>query len=80
MKNWAQSLIISNFLLAQTPAKLKNPNIFHVFVQIFEMHVIQKIYPKYMDPVTSTGLEKFLGTYFSGFLKCERAFSYIRIK
>ena len=26
-----------------------------VFVHVFETHIIQKIFPKYIDPVTSMG-------------------------
>ena len=36
-----------------------------VFVHVFETHIIQKIFPKYIDPVTSMGWQKkFLATCF----------------
>ena len=44
--------------LPQTHEKLKNSNFFQVFLQIFEIHIIRKIIPKYMDSVISTGWEK----------------------
>ena len=52
-KNRIQGFIISNLLLMQTPVKLRK-----VFVHIFEIHIIGKIYPKHMDSVTSTGRGK----------------------
>ena len=42
-KSCPQSFIISKFLLAQNPVKLRNFNFFQVFVQIFGIHIIQKI-------------------------------------
>ena len=51
-------LKVSNFLLAQTHAILKNFNFFHDFVQIVEITIIRKIFPKYMDSVTSRRWEK----------------------
>ena len=57
-KNCTESFIISKFLLAQTPMNLRNSNFFQASVQIFEIHIIWKIFSKYMDSVTSTGWEK----------------------
>ena len=52
-KNYTQGFIISNFLSAQTHLKLRNSNFFQVFVQIFEMQIRRKIFPKDMDPVST---------------------------
>ena len=41
-----------------TLIQIKYSNFFQVFVYIFEIHLIPKIFPKYMDPVTSTGWGK----------------------
>ena len=66
-KNCTQGYIASKFFLMQTAAKLRNSqvhknyqlwyslnysNFFQVFVNIFQKHIIRKIFPKYMDPVT----------------------------
>ena len=45
-------------ILRQTHVNLKNANFFQVFVQIFEMHIIRKVFLKYMDSVTTTRWEK----------------------
>ena len=37
---------------------LNYSNFFQVFVHIFEIHIIRKIYPKYMNPATSTAWDK----------------------
>ena len=73
MINYNQSFIISNFLLAQIPVKLRNSqiyencqlwynlnysNFFQAFVQIVEIHIFWKLYSMYMNPVTFTGWEK----------------------
>ena len=63
-QNCTQGFIISNILLAKTPLKLRNSQIYKncqvhpiqpVFVYIFEIHIIRKIFQKYMDPLTYTG-------------------------
>ena len=54
-ENSTQSFINSNFLLVQTSVKLRNSNFFQAFAQIFEIYIIRKIFPKYMDPVTYKG-------------------------
>ena len=68
MKNYTKGFIVSNFLLVQTAAKLRNSQIydnyklsyslnyssfFQVIVHTFEKVIIRKIFPKYMDPTTS---------------------------
>ena len=45
-------------ILPQTHVNLKNAYFFQVFVQIFEMHIIRKVFLKYMDSVTTTRWEK----------------------
>ena len=81
------------FLIVQTPLKLRNSqiykdcqlwynrNYFSFFKKAcIEIHTVRKIFPKYMDPVTSTGWEKnFFTTCFCLFLKW-RYFSDISIK
>ena len=57
-KNCTQSFIISKFLLAQTPVKLRNFNFFEVFVQIFEIHITQKIFPKVHESSYFYGVRK----------------------
>ena len=70
-KNCTQGLIVSIFLLAETAVKLRDSqnyekyqyvlnyyHFFYVFVHLFRKHIIQKIFPNYMDPVTSIGWEK----------------------
>ena len=64
---------ILNFLLLQTPVKLRNSqiwenyqllynlnysNFFQIFLHILEINIIWKIFLKYMDPGFSTGWEK----------------------
>ena len=67
-KNYTQGFVISNFLLVQTPGKLRNlliqencqfwyklnySNFFQALVCIFEIHLIRKIFPKYIDTFSS---------------------------
>ena len=68
MKNCTQSFIISNLMLVKTPVKLRNSqihencqlwynlnyiNFSQGFQHIFEIHIIRKIFLKYIDPVTT---------------------------
>ena len=46
-------------------------NYFQVFVPTFEKHLIRKIFPKYMDPVTSTRWKK---------CPCQKFFSFSKRK
>ena len=68
-KNYTQGFIISNFLLVET-GRLRNlliltfiqtelySKFFQVFVYIFEIHIIRKMFPKLIDTVASMGCEK----------------------
>ena len=50
--------LFQHFLLAQTPVKLRNFNFFHVFVQVFEIHIAQKIFPKVHESSYFYGVRK----------------------
>ena len=66
-------LLFQFFLLVQTAVKLRNSqihencqlryvlnysNLFYVFLHIFGKHITRKIFPKFIDPVTSMGWVK----------------------
>ena len=72
MKHCTQGFVILNFLLVQTPElrdsqiyengqlwySMSYSNFLQVFTHISEIHIIGKIFTKYMDPVTSTVADK----------------------
>ena len=57
-KTVLKSFIISKFLLAQAPVKLRNFNFFLVFIQIFEMQITQKIIHKVHESSYFYGVRK----------------------